>query len=656
MRPSTYSSVLTATLLFAGCADSPVDTPPDVAEVLESKSQALASVTTLVNLVSTTETSTRTSPVVLVPGGNGQWSAAFRLLCNNCDHALSAFGFSSATAMFAPTYYSQDALYADNQLDPSLELVDLPLEPNMPQPAIQAAYRVIDASEPETPRYLVRLRARPELPYVTTCESLLRVAQGSLATIPINKNLLKHWALPATLPRIECASGSAKLPAPAPAPGTRSLGAFFTSSAIVDAWTATRPIPDLRAERYPYLVTRILGARQGFALDCGTSALDALASFGVASSELRTTPATDAELEATHFGARPALRCRGNDPDRILAITSADDTDGKVRFLFGGQRDVVEFLCPETEKFWKAQAGDAKVEIPLAALGNLNDFRDDLGGTALYQVGCRFNPLRYRMGKSIQFPGSFQCVSSPRNMSAHDPLQLESCDGAFAGPVLTRQAWLFDTASGVFSHETNDNRPMYMDHPLGSPAGTRLEIYPPSGQDSQRWSLSSGVLFNEGLCLDVSYGNIVETARLWFWPCHGGAAQRFFFPGDGTIRPVAAPNLCVDNDSDGSADGNRIWLYGCNGTQAQRWRFNGSALVNVRGCLDLDNAKGIVPGAVAQLWRCSGSSNQSFHYYGQIKNKQGHCLDVRDGLEAPDPAVRGGTCTGAWGQDLYYVP
>jgi Ricin-type beta-trefoil lectin domain len=271
-------------------------------------------------------------------------------------------------------------------------------------------------------------------------------------------------------------------------------------------------------------------------------------------------------------------------------------------------------------------------------------------------VGCRFNPLRYRMGKAIQWSGSNLCVSALRNMTAKDPLQLEGCSGPWGGPVIARQAWSFDSPSGLFTHLSDDGKLMPLDHPLGSPAGTQLEIYPSTELDSQKWSLSSGVLFNEGLCLDVAFGNFTEYARLWFWPCHGGVQQRLFLPGDGTIRPIAAPNLCVDNDHDGSADGNPIQLFPCNGTQAQRWTFNGGALTNVRGCLDLNIAKGVVAGSLAQLWQCNGQANQTFQYFGQIKNKQGHCLDVREGVEGAGAVVQGAACTGAWSQDFYYVP
>lgn len=392
MRFTAYAALLGGVVLLAlGCGAEDEENPER-----EAPAAAVApgweEGSTLVELITRDADVLTRSPVILTPGPDRQWSSALRLVCrSNCERALLAFGYR--TKQFVREYESEEALRAGERLD--LPLVDLAMDGPDEQPVL-AAYRVVDAREPRDPRYLVRLRAAPDKLYAPLCEDFLRGAQGSLETVPIGKALFAQWGLPLgeegaapVFPRIGCNALDGKL---LPAPAVLVTRApSWEAPAIASVWTVTRRESSIRSSTYPYVVTRdARGELRGFAVDCGSDAFAALASLGIAASDIRGAPATDQELEATRFGEQPVMRCAGaaGGGATILAIQSPNDATASVRFRFEGARDLVEFTCVDTERFWSARAAE-KLELPLEALAHLSDSDGSVGATRVFKVGCR---------------------------------------------------------------------------------------------------------------------------------------------------------------------------------------------------------------------------------------------------------------------------
>jgi hypothetical protein len=347
---------------------------------------------TLVELVADEAGAVTHYPVILTPGPDHQWSSALRLVCrSNCERALLSFGYR--TKQFVREYGSEDALRAGERLDASIPLVDLTLDGPDEQPVL-AAYRVVDAAEVGDPRYLVRLRAAPDKLYAPLCEDFLRTTQGSLATVPIGKALLGQWGIRLgesgsadLFPRIGCNALEGK-PLPAPAPLV-TAAPNWDALAIASVWTVARREPSIRSSTYPYVVTMdARGEQRGFAIDCGSDAFAALASLGMAASDIRSAPVTDQELDATHFGEQPVIRCAGAGGGTILAFESPNDATASLRFRFEGARDLVEFTCVDSERYWSARA-PTKVALPLEALSHLSDVDGSVGATRVFKVGCR---------------------------------------------------------------------------------------------------------------------------------------------------------------------------------------------------------------------------------------------------------------------------
>jgi hypothetical protein len=281
-------------------------------------------------------------------------------------------------------------------------------------------------------------------------------------------------------------------------------------------------------------------------------------------------------------------------------------------------------------------------------------------------------PNADRRHGSIQMAMSGRCLDVLGNTKNKDPVRLWEClAGAESTIAHDHQRWFFVNAEGRFKHRTDDHRKEpSLDFPLGNPAGTQLEIYDPNALDSQKWSLNGGLLINGTpgsphglLCLDAAEEQLAQGVDLRFSHCNATSRQKFALPGDGTIRPVAAPDLCVDNDGDVRKDGNTVQLWGCNGTPAQQWDLSKHGLVNegatpgtTFGCLDRDVSRGGGDGSRAQFWSCNSQPHQAFEYLGTILNKHELCMDVRDGIGASGAAVQGSSCTGAPAQLFYYTP
>lgn len=394
---SRYFASLLYVVIASACApdDRPLDDPDDALEAVVQQTVPNTAVTRLLMLRSDTPTATRLYPIILTApraADRPAWSSAFRLLCNDCKRAYEAFGYAVEDALFSVQYQTEAALRADNQVDDALPLIDLPFEATDATPAVLAAFRVIDASEPSDPRYLVRLRAAPELLYATSCENFLRVAQGSLATTPITKPLLTHWHVPAQLPAIGCSTiGGKPLPVPAPAPAVTPP---LTFSSIESIWLSNQPGPSLSGEAYPYVIAKEPnGTLRGYPIACGSEARSALSSLGASYSDLRTEPASADELLRTNFGKQPTIRCKGTTGGKIVEITASNDSSKKKKFRFGDDRDLIEFACRDSEAYWSREATERLTGIPYQALAYLSDFEDGGGNTRIFTLGCRSENL-----------------------------------------------------------------------------------------------------------------------------------------------------------------------------------------------------------------------------------------------------------------------
>jgi hypothetical protein len=114
-----------------------------------------------------------------------------------------------------------------------------------------------------------------------------------------------------------------------------------------------------------------------------------------------------------------------------------------------------------------------------------------------------------------------------------------------------------------------------------------------------------------GRCIDVPGGDFGDGKKLFVWDCNGGAAQKWQFASDGTVR---IQGLCLDVANANYNDGSPIQIARCSGNNAQKFVLNERHdLVNtvVGKCVDIkDNNRD--SGAWLQLWSCAGTDNQKW--------------------------------------------
>lgn len=167
---------------------------------------------------------------------------------------------------------------------------------------------------------------------------------------------------------------------------------------------------------------------------------------------------------------------------------------------------------------------------------------------------------------------------------------------------------------------------------------------------SQSWSYTStGQIKNgNGLCVDVQGGATAANTPVIAYRCTGKINQRWarFDPAEAvaanagvkaaTLRPDIAPAKCLDLASDG-----RLIVWSCHGGKNQTFTFakEGSARISVNGkCLAAPaRGNGPVRGvacdvkAAEQLWTVGSD--------GIIRNRNGGCLDVKEGRSADGTEV-----------------
>ncbi|MGW4464624.1 family 16 glycosylhydrolase [Micromonospora sp. NPDC004704] len=112
-------------------------------------------------------------------------------------------------------------------------------------------------------------------------------------------------------------------------------------------------------------------------------------------------------------------------------------------------------------------------------------------------------------------------------------------------------------------------------------------------------------------CVDVPGGTPTDGALLQLWDCNGTDAQRWSFPGDGTVRALGK---CMDVAWGSVTNGANIQLATCSGNPAQQFVLSGAGdLVNPQAnkCVDVRDWS-TANGAKLQLWTCLGGANQKW--------------------------------------------
>jgi chitinase len=116
-------------------------------------------------------------------------------------------------------------------------------------------------------------------------------------------------------------------------------------------------------------------------------------------------------------------------------------------------------------------------------------------------------------------------------------------------------------------------------------------------------------VFN-GLCLDDRSASTANFNPVQVYTCNGTNAQQWTLTSG---NQLTALGKCLDVYAAGTANGTTVDLYDCNGTGAQTWvrQSNGSYLnPNSGKCLDDTGWGG--SGTQAQIWSCSGNTNQQW--------------------------------------------
>jgi alpha-galactosidase len=110
------------------------------------------------------------------------------------------------------------------------------------------------------------------------------------------------------------------------------------------------------------------------------------------------------------------------------------------------------------------------------------------------------------------------------------------------------------------------------------------------------------IAVTSGKCLDDTASGTADGTAIILFTCHGGANQRWTFPGDGTARTLGKC-LTAASTSDGAA----ITLSTCASTAAQSWSYrrNGNLVNSASGkCLDVFGGATTTDGARLAIWPC----------------------------------------------------
>ena len=114
----------------------------------------------------------------------------------------------------------------------------------------------------------------------------------------------------------------------------------------------------------------------------------------------------------------------------------------------------------------------------------------------------------------------------------------------------------------------------------------------------------------EGLCLDDRSASTTNFNPIQVYTCNGTSAQKWTVGSGSTLQVLGK---CLDVDAAGKTNGTTVDLYTCNGTGAQVWQpQSDGALLNPNSGKCLDDTGYGGSGTAAQIWSCTGNSNQKW--------------------------------------------
>jgi chitinase len=115
----------------------------------------------------------------------------------------------------------------------------------------------------------------------------------------------------------------------------------------------------------------------------------------------------------------------------------------------------------------------------------------------------------------------------------------------------------------------------------------------------------------QGLCLDDRSASTANYNPIQVYTCNGTAAQQWTVESGNTLQVLGK---CLDVYAAGTTDGTTVDLYDCNGTGAQVWvPQSDGALLNPESGKCLDDTGYGGSGTQAQIWDCTGNSNQNWN-------------------------------------------
>jgi hypothetical protein len=114
----------------------------------------------------------------------------------------------------------------------------------------------------------------------------------------------------------------------------------------------------------------------------------------------------------------------------------------------------------------------------------------------------------------------------------------------------------------------------------------------------------------QGLCLDDRSASTADFNPIQVYTCNGTDAQQWTVEPDNTLQVLGK---CLDVDAAGTTNGTTVDLYDCNGTGAQTWiPQSDGALLNPNSGKCLDDTGYGGSGTQAQIWSCTGNTNQTW--------------------------------------------
>ncbi|KAJ3552595.1 hypothetical protein NM688_g4074 [Phlebia brevispora] len=272
-------------------------------------------------------------------------------------------------------------------------------------------------------------------------------------------------------------------------------------------------------------------------------------------------------------------------------------------------------------------------------------------------------------------PGAYsdsKCVDVQGGIVANGtPVQIYDCNSSPA------QQWVIQSGNTAVQLAGTD---FCLDAGSSPADGVQMKIWQCYADlPAQEWYYTSDnriALFNQGLCLDLTNGNLTDGNILQTWDCTANDINQIWFTTAGITPPPPPPEpptpaqihpngntaKCLDVAGGVFADGTAVQIYDCNGTPAQNWDFvRGSTAVQLSGtnfCIDAGSSP--ANGVGMKIWDCySGLAAQSWYYTDSDQlalEGQGLCLDLTNGDVTDGNQVQTWECTFADTNQIWTSP